>query len=83
MAEHEEVEESGDSPVARRRDLQLVVLGVAALALAWFAVGNLGSVSIDFWVRHSRAPLILVILMSGVLGGLIATVAMWRRGPRR
>jgi uncharacterized integral membrane protein len=83
MAQDEDLEEPGGSPVARRRDAQMVLLGVAALALAWFAVGNLGSVSIDFWVHHSRTPLILVILMSGVLGGLIDTVAMWRRGPRR
>jgi uncharacterized integral membrane protein len=83
MAKHDDLEEQGPSKVSRRQDARLVLVGVAALALAWFALANLGSVGIDFWVHHSRAPLILVILISGLLGALIAAIAMSRRGSKR
>jgi uncharacterized integral membrane protein len=73
---------SPKSTVDRKRDAQLVGIGVAALALVWFALGNLKSVSIDFWLTHSHAPLILVIVISGLLGALIATMALHRRSPR-
>jgi uncharacterized integral membrane protein len=82
MAKHDEVAETGESKVSRRQDVRLVLLGIAAGALAWFALGNLGSVTIDFWVHHSRAPLILVIIISGLLGALIATMALHRRAPK-
>jgi uncharacterized integral membrane protein len=71
-----------EAPVDRKRDVRLVGLGVTTVALVWFALGNLRSVSIDFWVTHSRAPLILVIVISGLLGALIATMALRRRSSR-
>ena len=83
MANHDEIEEQGSGKVSRRQDARLVLVGVASIALVWFALGNLGSVRIDFWVQHSRAPLILVILISGLLGALIAAIAMSRRGSGR
>lgn len=73
---------SGEQPVDRKRDVRLVALGVAAALLAWFALGNLRSVSIEFWVTQERAPLIVVIAISGLLGALIATMALRRRAPR-
>lgn len=83
MAKREQVEPSGaSSPAARRQDARLVVLGVCAAVLVWFALANLGTVSIDFWLHTSRAPLILVILVSGLLGALIATLVLARRTPR-
>ncbi len=82
MGKQGDLEESAESKPAKRQDAKLVLLGIAAIALVWFALGNFGSVSIDFWVRHSHAPLIVVIIISGLLGALIATVALWRRAPR-
>jgi uncharacterized integral membrane protein len=83
MAKDDDVEEQGPGRLSRRQDARLILVGVASIALVWFAVGNFGSVRIDFWVQHSRAPLILVILISGLLGALITAVAMTRRGSGR
>jgi uncharacterized integral membrane protein len=70
-------------PVDRRRDLWLVAAGVAGVLLVWFALGNLRDVSIDFWVTRRSSPLILVIAISGLLGALMATLALRRKGPRK
>jgi uncharacterized integral membrane protein len=65
---------SDDAP-ARMGNVRLVGIGLAAVALVWFALANLGSVSIRFWVSERRAPLILVIVIAGLLGALIAMLA--------
>jgi uncharacterized integral membrane protein len=81
MAKDDDAQGSGE-PVDRKRDIRLVGLGVATVALLWFALGNLRSVSIEFWVTSSKAPLILVIVISGLLGALIATMALRHRSTR-
>ena len=58
-----------------------VVLLALVVLLVWFALANLGRVRIDFWVFHRQAPLILVIVISGLLGALITALIM-RRKPR-
>ena len=63
----------------RRHQATLVGVAVAAILLVWFAVANLGRVRIDFWVFHRQAPLILVIVISGLLGALITALVMRRR----
>lgn len=63
----------------RRRDARLVVTGVVGVLLVWFALANLQDVNIHFWVSTTRAPLILVIIISGVLGALIGLLAQRRR----
>ena len=73
---------AGEGPVDRRREFQIVVLAVAAALLVWFAVANSRSVRIEFWVHSSRAPLILVIVISGLLGALITFLALRRKSPR-
>jgi uncharacterized integral membrane protein len=65
--------------VDRRRQATLIAVGVAVVLLVWFAVANLRDVRIDFWVFNRQAPLILVIVISGLLGALIATLIMRRR----
>ncbi len=65
----------------RRRQATLVGVGVAAILLAWFALANLGDVKIDFWVFHRQAPLIVVIVISGLLGALITALVL-RRKPK-
>ncbi len=54
---------------------------VAGVLLVWFALGNFHRVGIDFWVYHRQAPLIVVILISGLLGALITALVM-RRKPK-
>ena len=65
--------------VDRRSQATLVVVAVAGVLLGWFALANFGKVRIDFWVFHRQAPLILVIVISGLLGALIAALVMRHR----
>ena len=72
---------TGAQPVDRRHQATLVGVAVAVILLAWFALANLNRVRIDFWVFHRDAPLIVVIVISGLLGALITALIM-RRKPR-
>jgi uncharacterized integral membrane protein len=63
----------------RRHQATLVGVAVAIILLVWFALANLRDVRIDFWVFNRQAPLILVIVISGLLGALIGALAMRRR----
>jgi uncharacterized integral membrane protein len=60
----------------------MVGVAVAVILLAWFALANLRDVQIDFWVFNRHAPLIVVIVISGLLGALITALIM-RRRPKR
>jgi len=71
----------GRRPADHRRQIRLVGVVVAVVLLAWFALANLRRVRIDFWVFSREAPLILVILISGLLGALITFLVM-RRSPK-
>jgi uncharacterized integral membrane protein len=81
---HTERIESGDGgkEVDRRRQATLVGVAIAVVLLAWFALANLRNVRIDFWVFNRQAPLILVIVISGLLGAVITALVMRRRKPR-
>ena len=68
-------------PDNRARARAQAPVAVAVILLAWFALANLNRVRIDFWVFHRDAPLIVVILISGLLGALITALIM-RRKPR-
>jgi uncharacterized integral membrane protein len=67
--------------VDRGRQVRLVGVAVGGILLGWFALANFGKVRIDFWVFHRQAPLILVIVISGLLGALITALIM-RRKPK-
>jgi uncharacterized integral membrane protein len=83
MAKRERVERvdggDGAAKTERRRRVLLVGVAVAVILLAWFALGNIHDVSIRFWIYQRRAPLIIVILISGLLGALITALVMRRR----
>ncbi len=70
-----------EKTVDRRHQATLIGVGVAVVLLTWFALANLRNVRIDFWVVDRQAPLILVIVISGLLGALISALIM-RRRPR-
>lgn len=72
-------EDEGKGSGGRRR-VTLIVVALAVVLLVWFALANLRDVRIDFWVSSRQAPLILVIVISGLLGALITALAMRRRG---
>ena len=73
--------DSGDDrqPVDRRRQATLIGIGIAVVLLAWFALANTRNVRIDFWVFNRLAPVILVILISGLLGAVITGLIMRRK----
>lgn len=54
-----------------------IAVGVAFVLLAWFAIANSDSVRVHFWVTSVRAPVVVVIALSALLGVLI--LALWRR----
>ena len=78
---------SGGSPPPpgrdRRRDARLVLTGVVAVLLVWFALINLQDVQIHFWLTSAKSPLIVVIVISGVLGVAIALLSRRLAGRRR
>ncbi len=65
----------------RGHQVRLIGVVLAVVLLVWFALANLRRVRIDFWVFNRDAPLILVIVISGLLGALITYLAL-RRSPR-
>lgn len=75
----ERVAEDAKGP-DRRRQASLIGVAIAVVLLAWFALANLRDVRIDFWVFNRNAPLILVIVISGLLGALITALVMRRKG---
>jgi uncharacterized integral membrane protein len=75
----DQVEKGGTKETDRRREIALVGVAVAVILLAWFALGNTHDVSIRFWIESRKAPLIVVILISGLLGALISALVMRRR----
>ena len=70
-------EEGGRPPATRdrRRDARLVVTGVVAVLLVWFALANLHDASVHFWVFSGHYPMILVIVVSGLLGAALTLLA--------
>lgn len=54
-------------------------MAIATALLVWFALANLNNVRIEFWVFSREAPLILVIVISGLLGAVITALFMRRR----
>lgn len=65
----------------RGRNARLIVTGIAVVLLVWFALVNFQTVRIRFWVVSDHAPLILVIVISGVLGAGVS--GLWSRVRRR
>lgn len=62
-----------------RLDTRLILIVVATVLLTWFALENLQSVTIHFWLSTTRAPLIAVIAISAVLGGAVGAARKSRR----
>lgn len=61
----------------KKPDNWKIAAGAAGVLLIWFAIDNRASVPIHFWITTYRAPLIVVIIVAALLGGLI--VWLWRR----
>jgi uncharacterized integral membrane protein len=76
----EHVAEDDKKGLDRRHQATLIGVAIAVVLLVWFALANLRDVRIDFWFYNREAPLILVILISGLLGALITALVLRRRG---
>jgi uncharacterized integral membrane protein len=76
----EHAAESDKKSVDRRHQATLIGVGAAVVLLVWFTLANLHDVKIDFWVADRQAPLVLVIVISGLLGALIGALVMRRKG---
>jgi uncharacterized integral membrane protein len=76
----EHVAEDEKKGLDRRHQATLIGVAIAVVLLMWFALANLRDVRIDFWFYNRQAPLILVILISGLLGALITALVLRRRG---
>jgi uncharacterized integral membrane protein len=72
-------DDDGGKGVDRRHRFGLVAILVLGILLGWFALANIRTVRIEFWLFHRQAPLILVIFISGLLGALITFLVMRRR----
>jgi uncharacterized integral membrane protein len=75
----EHVAEDDRKGLDRRRNAALIGVALAGALLGWFALANLRDVRIDFWFYNRQAPLILVIVISGLLGALITALVMRRK----
>ncbi len=67
----------------RARDVRLVLAGIIAALLIWFAVANTQKVEIHFWVATAHASLISVIIVSAALGILLAVLVSYQRRRAR
>lgn len=68
-------------PPRRQPPIRLIVAGVAAALVLWFALVNTRRVKIDYIVVERESRLIFVILGSALLGALAG--ALLRRARRR
>lgn len=67
----------------RARDTRLIAAGVVAALLIWFAAINTQKVPIHFWVVTTQASLISVIIVSALLGIILASLVRYQRRKAR
>jgi len=80
---HPNVQAAEQARRSRRESARAVGLALLAVLVAVFAVLNLGNVEVDWIFGSGRAPLIVVIVASVMVGILLAYVGeRWLRGRR-
>jgi uncharacterized integral membrane protein len=73
---------AGQSPTNRERARTLALIGLAIL-MTLFAVLNLKEVKVDWIVGSGKAPLIIVIVVSVLIGAVLSYFADRRAAKRR
>jgi uncharacterized integral membrane protein len=68
-------------PPRQRPPMRLIVGGIAAVLVLWFAIANWQRVTIDYIIFERESRLFFVILGSALLGALAG--ALLRRARRR
>ena len=56
-----------------------VPAAVLAIALIAFGLANTEKTKVDYLFGNTEAPLILVLLVTAIVGALIAALVRWRR----
>jgi uncharacterized integral membrane protein len=74
------VADGSRTPEDRRELTRIVALVLAAGVLLALLLDNRQSVRIGYVIGDVRAPLIVVLLVTAVLGGLVARLLEWRTG---
>ena len=67
---------------ARRDQVKLIVAGVLGAMIVVFAVLNVDTVSVDWLFTTAETPLIVVIIVSFLAGGLVGALAFRRISSR-
>jgi uncharacterized integral membrane protein len=74
---------SGHAPRSKRERMRTAVLIVLAILITLFAAKNTPEVKVDWVVGSGRAPLIIVIVVSGLIGVVLGHFAERRSAKRR
>ena len=78
-------DEHPPAPRDRKRDARLVATGVVAVLLVWFALSTSRMCGSTSGLTSTKAPLIVVIVVAGVLGaavgGLVSLMSRRRHQP--
>ncbi len=77
MMDREDRERRHDEGTRRNVNPKLVVAIVLVALLLLFGIVNGDRVEVDFLVTSQRAPLIVVIALSAVLGAVIGALVQW------
>ena len=70
------------TPRTRRERARMFTIAVLAIAITLFAAKNTTKIKVDWVVGSGKAPVIIVIIVSGLIGAVISYFAD-RRGSRR
>ena len=70
------------TPRSRRERARTVAIAILAIGITLFAAKNTAEIKVDWVVGSGRAPVIIVIIVSGLIGAVISYFAD-RRGPKR
>ena len=73
----------GSSPRDKQELARIVGLVLAVAVLLALMLDNRQSVTIGYVVGEVKAPLIVVLVVAAVLGGLVARLIEWRTGRSR
>jgi uncharacterized integral membrane protein len=85
MSAHQQIPEHEGSPArrGRREQARQLAMVVLAILITLFAVLNLDDVKVDWIVGSGRAPLIIVIVISVLVGIALSQFAQRRASRRR
>jgi len=82
MPQEKQQGQADRAPRTRRDRARTLAIAVLAIAITLFAAKNTTDIKVDWVVGSGKAPAIVVIVVSGLIGAVISYFAD-RRGSRR